>query len=197
MEEIKAKLPGDHVIYFYCKYNDPQKSTTDSMVRCLIAQVLALNPACVHYLYDVVIGSVNRTTNSTNTLCIELFTTIALYHEQLFIGIDGLDECQESERQQMLSMIHNILKATKANRNVRVFLTSRKERDIGNSLRFASRLEIRPHHLDKDIQHYVQRRVLDLGRKFELSIEHQKPIIADIAGRSRGICSRALCEFDS
>ena len=112
---------------------------------------------------------------------------VALHHEQLFIGIDGLDECQELERRQTLSMIHNLLKASKLKRSIRVFLTSRREKDIDNSLRSASRLDIRPYHLEKDICGYVQMRVLGLSRKFSVAPERQRTIVADIARRSDGL----------
>ena len=117
---------------------------------------------------------------------------VALHHELLFIGIDGLDECQETERRQTLLMIHNLLKASKTKRNIRVFLTSRKEKDIGISLRSASRLDIRPYHLEKDITYYVRVRTLELSKKFAIALERQRAIIADIARRSQGLWAISL-----
>lgn len=164
------------------------------IVRCLIAQLLALNPTCSQFLYDEIIHSVNR---SPDNLCKEMFEKVALHHEQLFIGIDGLDECQEPERRQILLMIHNLLKASKLKRSTRVFLTSRKEKDIGASLRSASRLDMRPHHLEKDIQDYVRVRVLDLSKKFSIAPDRQRTIIADIARRSHGLWTVTVHSFKS
>ncbi|KAF6218628.1 hypothetical protein HO133_005979 [Letharia lupina] len=185
VEDINERLSESEVIYFYCRYDDPLKTSFNGIVRCLIAQLLALNPTCSQYLYDEIIGRVNRHPDSANDLCTEMLQKIALHHEQLFIGIDGLDECQEPERRQTLLMIHNLLKASKTKRNIRVFLTSRKEQDIGISLRSASRLDIRPYHLDKDIKDYVRVRALDLSKKFSIALERQRTIIADIARRSQ------------
>ena len=117
---------------------------------------------------------------------------VALHHEQLFLGIDGLDECQEPERRQTLLMIHKLLKASKTERNIRVFLTSRKEKDIDISLRSASRLEIRSYHLEKDIKDYVQRRARHLSEKFSITPELQTTIITDIAKRSHGLWTTTL-----
>lgn len=116
-----------------------------------------------------------------------MFEKVALHHEHLFIGIDGLDECQEPERRQTLLMIHNLLKGSKTKRNIRIFLTSRKERDISVSLRSAIQLEIRPYHLEKDIKGYVTARALDLSKKFSITLEHQGTIVADVTGRSQGM----------
>ncbi len=152
----------------------------------MIAQLLALDAACLQYLYDNMIGSITRRPESTNALCTKLLETVALHHEQLFIGIDGLDECREPERRQVLSTLQSILKASQPTRNVRVFLTSRKEKDIGQSLRSASRLEIRPHHLANDIEDYVRVQALELSRRFKISREQQMQIIANIAKRPQG-----------
>ena len=122
---------------------------------------------------------------------------VALHHEQLFIGIDGLDECQEPERRQTFSMIHNLLKASKLKRSIRIFLTSRKEKDIVISLRSASRLDMRPYHLEKDIRDYVRLRVLDLSEKFSLAPERQRTITADIARRSHGLWTLTVHFFSS
>ena len=143
------------------------------------------------------IGSVNRRPESTNDLCTEMLENVALHHEQLFIGIDGLDECQEPERQQILAMIHDLLKASKVKRNIRVFLTSRKEKDIGTSLRSASRLDIRPYHLENDIKEYVRVRVLDLSKKFPIPLERQRSIGGDIARRSHGLGATTVRIFKS
>ena len=183
VDEISEQIPDSQTVYFYCKYNDPSRSTFNAIVRCLIAQILDMNPACLQYLYDKMISIVHR---RADELFAEIFEALALDHEQLFIGIDGLDECQEPERQLALSMIQSVLQASKAKRNVRVFLTSRKENDIATSLRSASWLNIRPHHLEKDIWEYVRARVLHLGNQFSIPTESQQIIVADIAKRSRG-----------
>ena len=112
---------------------------------------------------------------------------LAIHHEQLFIGIDGLDECGESERQMVLQMIHNILQGCHMSRNVRVFFTSRKEKDITDSLSSAHRLEIRHYHMEKDIMGYVQVRVQHLSKKFSIQVEQQSRVVADITTRSHGI----------
>ena len=187
VDDIRERLPESEVIYFYCRYDDPLKRTFSGIVRCLIAQLLAHNPACSQYLYDEIIGRVSRPSDSTNELCTEMLEKVALHHEHLFIGFDGLDECKEQERRQTFLMIHGLLRASKTKGNIRIFLTSRrKEKDIDISLRSASRLDIRPHHLKKDIEGYVRVRTLDLSKKFSIVPERQKIMIADIARRSQG-----------
>ncbi|KAL8837871.1 MAG: hypothetical protein Q9170_002346 [Blastenia crenularia] len=197
VDQIQDKFSNAQVIYFYCTYNEPRKTNLNDILRTLIAQILMLNRTCSQYLYDHMIGSVERHQNSTNALCFNMLERLAVHHEQLFIGIDGLDECGEQERQMTLKMIHSILQSSHRSKNVRVFLTSRKEKDIADSLSFAHRLELRHYHLEKDIMGYAKVRVQHLSNKFSTHVEHQNRIAADITKRSHGMFLLARLILDN
>ena len=183
---MTERFPTSHVVYFYCQYNDPQRATFNSIARGLVAQVLASNPICLEYLYEKAVGSGELSPSSVG-LCTELLEQLATHHDQLLIGIDGLDECEESERRHILAMLHSILKATNATKNVKIFLTSRKEPDLKQSLRSTLQLEIKENHLKKDIASYVRQRVSELSAKFKLDVEYQICAAAEIVQRSHGM----------
>ena len=182
---MKSRLPWAHVVHFYCKYNDQTKRTLNAIARSLVTQILALNPACLPYLYDKALSSGEPTLRSTR-LCTNILTKLAEYHDQLIIGIDGLDECEEPEKGLVLEMIDSISKATRATRNVRIILTSRKEPVIERSLRSAVSLEIKPHHLERDIKSYVQVRTSKLGELYAMDAQRQKRITVKVSQRSQG-----------
>ena len=185
VDEINEVLSESQVVFFYCKSTDPSRKTFDGIARSLIAQILQLNPNCLGYLYDKVIGSGERHPSTTETYR-EILKTIAVNHNLLFVGVDGLDECEEPERRLILSVIETLLKVSDEGRNVKFFLTSRKEKDIERSLRSAIHLDIKPHHLEKDIRAYVEARSLKLSEKFEFSSEKEKCITAGISSRPKG-----------
>ena len=185
VDEIGEKVPTSHVVYFYCKESDPFRRSFNEIARSLIGQLLALNPVCLGYLYERTLKSGERIPTSTH-LCKDILKSLIANHEQLLIGIDGLDECEESERRHVLDLIQGILNSSSTKRNVRIFLTSRKEKDIGESIGSAIRLKIRPHHLERDIKHYLQVRVSELSKKFSLSIDEKERISKDVAKRSDG-----------
>lgn len=190
-------FPNAQVIYFYCNHDEPRKKNFSDLLRSLIAQILAFNPSCSQYLYDNMIARVERHPSSTSRMCSDMLEKLALHHEQLFIGIDGLDECGEPERQLILEMIQRVLQNSQNIRNIRFFLTSRKERDIDMSFRSGHRLEIRPYHIKQDIMNYVQLRVESLSKKFSMRIEHEKRITADITTRSHGLFSLSLTNIEA
>ena len=185
VDEIREKVLALDVVYFYCKESDPSRRSFNDIARSLIGQLLALNPVCLDYLYERTLKSGERVPTS-NHLCKDILKSLTANHEKLFIGIDGLDECEESERRHILDLLHGILKSSGTKRNVRIFLTSRKEKDIGQSISSAIRLEIKPHHLERDIKHYVQARVSELSKKFSLSMVEKERISEIVAKRSDG-----------
>ena len=185
VDEIGQKAPTSDVVYFYCKESDPSRRSFNEIARSLIGQLLALNPICLDYLYERTLKSGERIPTS-NHLCKDILKSLTANHEKLFIGIDGLDECEESERRHVLDLIHGILHSSSTKRNLRIFLTSRKEKDIGESIGSAIRLEIKRHHLEQDIKHYVQVRVSELSKKFSLSVVEKERILENVAKRSDG-----------
>ena len=185
IDEIGAKVPGSQVVYFYCKEADPLRRTFNGIARSLIGQILALNPVCLNYLYERTVKSGERTPTSIH-LCTDILKNLAANHDQLFIGIDGLDECEESERGRILALIYSILDVSNVKSNVKILLTTRKEKDIRQSIRSALQLEIEPHHIEKDMIYYIDLRVSELGLKFSLPIEEKKRIAREIATRSKG-----------
>ena len=185
VDEIREKIPTSDVVYFYCKESDPSRRSFNDIARSLIGQLLALNPICLNYLYERTLKSGERIPTS-NHLCKDILKSLTANHEMLFIGIDGLDECEESERRHVLDLIHGILNSSGTKRNVRIFLTSRKEKDIGKSIGSAIQLGIKPHHLEQDIKYYVQVRSSELCKKFSLSMVEKERISAVVTKRSDG-----------
>ena len=185
VDELGKRAPASDVVYFYCKESDPFRRSFNEIARSLIGQLLALNPACLGYLYERTLKSGERIPTS-KYLCKDILKSLTANHENLFIGIDGLDECDESERRHVVDLIHCILNNSSTKRNLRVFLTSRKEKDIGESFGSAIRLDLKPHHLERDIKHYVQIRISELSKKFSLSMIEKEHISEDVAKRSNG-----------
>lgn len=94
-------------------------------------------------------------------------------------------------------MIDSIVKTTKATRNVKFFVTSRKEHVIGKSLRSVITLQIGPHHIERDIQSYVRVRTSKLGEIFSMDAERQKWITTEVTQRAHGMFLFARLVMDN
>lgn len=173
------------MIFFYCKAVDPCRRTFDSIARGLLAQILGLNADCLDYMYDKMVSSPSH--RNTAAYYTKMILEISVNHSRLVIGIDGLDECEAPERCKIMNLVNTVSEASVSQGNVKFFLTSRRERDIEQSLRLAVNLNIEPRYIEKDIAAYIEKRVSELGRVFTLSPAKEQQISADIARRPEGL----------
>lgn len=175
------------MIFFYCKNLDPLRKTFDGIARSLIAQLLRLNPVSLDYLHDTAVdsGEQHPTTFKTYRGILEHITSA---HDFLFIGIDGLDECEKDDRHLILSLLDHVLKASNPQANIKIFLASQKMSDLEKSslLKPALRFVIKPQHIKQDIENYVHTRTVQLCNKFDFDPDQQTSISADISSRSEG-----------
>lgn len=85
---------------------------------------------------------------------IELIIKLTSHYSITTIVIDALDECVEKTRHQLLESLINIIK--KASGLVKVFVSSRDDKDIVLSLQDLPNLYIKASHNTDDIRKYVQ-----------------------------------------
>lgn len=174
------------MVFFYCKNRDSTKNTFDSVARSLVAQLLQLNPLIfLDYLYETAIKSGQRHAGGFNVYA-SILENISTSHSHLFIGIDGLDECEEDERRSILSLVEHILKACKTQTNIKIFVASQRMKDLEYSLASATRFNIKDYHIRQDIQSYVLTRFLQLSKKFKFSPEENESILTEISSRPKG-----------
>lgn len=173
------------MLFFYCKNRDPHKKTFDGIARSLIAQLLHLNPVSLDFLYNFAVDSGERhpTTFKTYERILEHITST---HDLLFIGIDGLDECEKDDRRLILSLLDHVLKVSSPQAKIKIFLASQKMNDLENMLKLALRFDIKHYHIQHDIENYVHRRASQLCDNFDLSPEMQSSIAAKTSNRSEG-----------
>lgn len=185
VDQIKDVIPKSQVIFFYCKNRDPLKNTFHAIARSLITQLLRLNPVSLDHVHETAVNSGERhpSTFKTYRSILEHITSI---HGSLFIGIDGLDECEKDDRCRILSLLDHVLKASSPEAKIKIFLTSQRMNDLENSLKSAIRFDIKHHHVKQDIEHFVDKRALQLCDKFSLSLEKKNSITARISNRSEG-----------
>jgi len=99
-----------------------------------------------------------------------IFTKIAMSYQQIFIVIDGLDECPEESRSRILDFIVEV--SSNPDSIIKVFVSSRKEPDI--SARFkrlnAPAIELETGKITPDIQTFVRHEALRLRAESSLRV---------------------------
>jgi len=180
-------MPGSEsgMAYFYCRYNDPLRNNYEAIAKGLISQLLKSNHNCLQYVFDVVLKSGERHA-STKKLFPEMLSNMVLCYDQVFIGIDGLDECEPAERKQTLSLLHSLLTPLENVSKVKILLSSCAEKDIERSIRPCKNLQLKPQYLSIAIESYVRMRLAKLNERFRFSAARLEEIILRIANQSSG-----------
>lgn len=185
VDHIKDDISNSQVIFFYCKNQDPLKKTFHGIARSLIAQLLHLNPVSLDYLHETAVNSGERHPSTWKTY-ISILEHITSAHDLLFIGIDGLDECEKEDRHLILSLLDDVLKASSPQGKIKILLASQRMSDLERSLKPALWFDIKHYHIKQDIENYVRRRALRLCDKFGFGCEKQNSITTAVSNRSEG-----------
>lgn len=137
------------------------------------------------YLYDTIIASKESRPGSL-ALLKQILEELVICRSSLFIAIDGLDECEQHERSEILSVVSNVSKKCDTEENVKFFLSSRREEDIKLSLQAAFFLSIEPKYVESDIRAYVKLQAAKLSKKFDFDAAKEREIVREVMTRPEG-----------
>jgi hypothetical protein len=101
----------------------------------------------------------------------DLFANTSKPYQQVFIVIDGLDECPEKTRSPILDFIVEV--SSKSGSNIKVFVSSRKEPDIITRLKYLSTpaIELETGKITPDIKSFVRSEALRLRMESRLRVK--------------------------
>lgn len=178
-------------IYFYCKHLDEQRNTFTALARAFLVQLLNQNKDLVSYLYEKYVESGSISLISAQ-LCKELLDTALQSLTKVYIIIDGLDECQRTERRSILSFFTSIIESTQPGL-LRGMFVSQDEDDIRQSLHRASLVRLTEDDNRQDIQTFAGWWAERIQQKFELSQEHSWYIRNTVCDGAEGRYNLSKC----
>lgn len=185
---IQRKQGNPNVVigYFYCKYNDPRRSSCEEIAKSLIAQLLNGNQNCLDYLYDVASKSGEKHAIDKKSFS-EILHSLSQCYDQVFFGIDGLDECEPVERKQAISLLQSLLRTSGQVCTIKILLCSCAEKDIERALEKEKRWHIKIKDLSAPIQTYVRIRLASLNQIFKFRASKLEQFALQISGQSEGM----------
>ncbi|KFY91992.1 hypothetical protein V498_05197 [Pseudogymnoascus sp. VKM F-4517 (FW-2822)] len=194
-----ANDPGKVVAYFYFDFADADKQKPELMVRSLISQ---LSEQCIRIplALEALYSSCDKGNQQPSLdALMNVLQQILLEFPQSYLVLDALDEC--ADRAELLSILEQI--ARWQLEEMRVLVTSRKERDIESSLEEIVNEEciicLQHQVVDKDIQTYVRQRLSnDKGlKKWQEDVEIRQEIETALMEGSCGMFRWAVCQMDT
>jgi hypothetical protein len=187
IEKAETQNPQAAVIYFFCKYQDSHKNRMTAILRELLLQCGLRDPAVVSYLYEQCAATGERKLESPATLK-DMLKTVVKGVDKVVIVIDGLDECEESERKQTLAYLLPLIE--EANRDspgsVRALFTSQDVADMRKQLRRAEVMALTPQDNAADIQSYTDYWASQIQVRFELRNDEVRRIIEHVTQTAKG-----------
>lgn len=126
----------------------------------------------------------------TSVSSVETFIEVAQSFQQIFVVIDGLDECPEEQRPAILDFIIDASGVTSS--CTKVFVSSRREGDIYSHFSFLKKpvIELEAGLITPDIIKFVREEVLRRRAVSELHIQEEtllEEVIQKLIGESNGM----------
>lgn len=172
------------IAYIYCSYKEQEDQTAVNLIASLLQQLVRGKPAISNEIVSLYRDHIKKQTRPTLTECTNLLQSEVLGFSKVFIVVDALDECAESNgtRMNFLTKIRRLLP------DVHLLITSRHIPSIERELERAAHVEIRASN--EDVARYLGGRI---GREHRL-VRHvradpalQKTIINTIVEKAKGM----------
>ena len=118
------------IVYAFPSDGDTGGNTKAAIIRSLLYQLCRVNPSLIPAVNNSHDAHFSRSLHSD--ICDNLLEELICSLEPAYIIVDGLDECEMIEREQLLK---TILHLSKTCSNLHVLVASRKEVDIREALK--------------------------------------------------------------
>ncbi len=110
-------------------------------------------------------------------------------HNKQYIVIDGLDECDESERKLVLQFFTSMIDRYDMREpgRIRALFVSQDENDIGKALSTAAVIALVPSDNENDIRSFVLKETKKIQLKHDLDNQQAEYIVDSTCTRAEGI----------
>ncbi|KPM46456.1 hypothetical protein AK830_g205 [Neonectria ditissima] len=191
--------PGTAIGYFFCTYRDPLTFTAINIISSLCAQVALQNEAAYQVLeeyHDELRSNHHLPGQPTTPQLIQTLHQMCASLNQVYLIVDGLDECGSDVESTVDSLISLCL--LDANDNINLALLSREESPIRQRVEpYFHWIEIEAH--TEDIQLYV---VTELDQRInakklrlrDMALKDQ--IMARLISGAQGMFRWVTCQLD-
>jgi len=172
------------IAYIYCNYKEQEEQTTVNLIGSLLQQLVQMSSVVSEEIISLYESHIGKRTRPTLNEYSNLLQSEVHGFSKVFIVIDALDECRESNGTRM-SFITEILKLQPS---IHLFVTSRHIVTIESEFEKAVHVEIRAS--DKDVKGYLKGRIERehrLVRHVRRDRDLQETIINTIVEKAKGM----------
>ena len=185
---MAQKNESIQILHAFPSDGDTGGNTKAAIIRSLLYQLCRANPSLIPAVNNGHDACFSRSLHSN--VCDNLLEELICSSEPVYIIIDGLDECEVAEREQLLrTMLH----LSKTCSNLHVLVASRKEVDIREALKKNCETLLVEEKNRSDIKRFVTGEINSLWRKIRpfasavpMAGEFLKTVARNIVNQSEG-----------
>lgn len=185
----KVDNKSSAIAFHYCTFSEPITLQTVSILGTILKQLLLPKSSLLDTLYSELSFAfqINSQIPDAKDLAFALRSVLTSYSE-VYIIIDGLDECEKDVQQDILYAIEKIIELDEY--TIKVWISSREDTDIMNELKKYPSIHIAETKVAGDIANYVEVAVKAKLQSGELFIRDQnleEEIISTLTTKSQGM----------
>jgi hypothetical protein len=189
VQDILKRSPNDEgFAFFYCDRNEEVRRQPVSVLQSYVRQLSTTtrNPEHIQiqlrHLYKT--ARDQGSDLSFDACKQQLLESLNLYPKTTLV-LDALDECDPASRSRLMETIELLLSKSKS--PLKVFISSRPDRDIRRRFLDGPNIEIQARHNEDDIRKFVSEEVIKHEGWGEMSPSLQEDVVKVLLDRSEGM----------
>ncbi|KAJ4207075.1 hypothetical protein NW759_014073 [Fusarium solani] len=185
--------PSSGLAYIYCDFRRRNEQTVENFASSLLKQLAEKQPTLPDAVRQLHKRHERSRTEPSQKELVESLRSVTQLFDHVFIVVDALDECQESNNclPRFLSELFDLQKQL----GVNIFATARPLGHIKSRFEKSISIEISAH--SEDVRKYVNGRLGELPMIVQRNTELQEAIMANISRAVDGMFLLAKLHFES
>lgn len=166
------------VTFIYCNYKESRAS--EAYIRLAIKQICRRIKPLPHQLQETYKKHYQNASQPSSDELRNIFLTIALQFNTMFLVLDALDECTRDQREELCKFFSDITESNTSSAagtsrgTVKLFVASRREPDIERVFQQKSfpMIEVEATKVDRDIAIYVEAQIESRLKDHRLTLKN-------------------------
>jgi hypothetical protein len=185
--EHLRKTPLAHVLFFYCRHEDKDRNSFVALARAMVGQIIVQNNSLLPYVYEMAAQSGEKPLG-TLKLTKEILENCLMSLDEVYIVIDGLDECPPAEKKSIASWFQNVVDSVSEDGGgrMRCLFLSQNDKETSRLFKGLPSVLIRSADLVGDIKTFCKTEGEKIKEKFVLSDPETEKIVQKVSQEAKG-----------
>jgi hypothetical protein len=153
---------GIAVTYFYCDHAQPESLQASTILASFVKQLLIhldhLKKPCPSEIQDELVQAFKA---GQRTLGPDVLVGLITSFSEVFIFIDGIDECDQSNIKEILKFVQRLSTSPSSRSSSKIFIAGRKEVEVQRTIPSCISITAGGSGHSEDIRRYIARTVDD------------------------------------